>query len=526
MPFNEERKPVNLGGISSSTSLRQALDQVKLQRLDRATAKRRNQAALKLQSWWRLLTAQQFTRSRCREVFDADPSSLTASRSLIFLPNDADRLYTWSSALIGDEGLLLLQRVASDERSSWLIVIRQTLRQILRFIAESPTSPYTSIHLHSIGLVLDPPQGFAGFRDSERADITSYVLKAGYYRSLCKVITSLTKNVAPLSVLIQLIFFPLRFLRECVDKGAYTKALVDFTAWILPIPQIASRLEPLSERFAVDFSFFVEGLELLDPFLSQIIPRVTLQFGIHSLSNLMLFMHPRYPRLSTASYDAYLHLICVLVTSVPDPALPGSSGDAHHGSWTDFSRKIDNTVIPHDLDVKTRRRLNTVLSTKHIVKLLNAANCPSKLLSLATYLPFLCWLWPSQVRNAVNAVVTGGFARTLYTAKISDIPLGKNAAVNPIKMIGSESFVHWAHLLFFTDLFMLLNEQINDEEFYRTISIPERESSPWIPLEVDEFRSFLKQLCSVVYVLDRLPALEHQRLPLEEGLIGKYSTLD
>ena len=72
-------------------------------------------------------------------------------------------------------------------------------------------------------------------------------------------------------------------------------------------------------------------------------------------------------------------------------------------------------------------------------------------------------------------------------------------------ILGSDNFHHWAQLLFFTDLFILLNQQMNDEEFYMTTSEWQPESKPRNPLEAGQLQMFSKQLCTVVYILHWLP---------------------
>ncbi|KAF8868596.1 hypothetical protein CPB84DRAFT_1857384 [Gymnopilus junonius] len=139
MPFNEERKPINLGGTSSMISLSQVLDEVRRQRLTGENARKRDQAATKLQTWWRKICTQKSTQTQCRLLFDTDPSTLVALRSLVLLQDDVGRMLLWSTTMIKDNGLLLLKRLASDERSSWLILIRQLSIRFLKFMANSPS---------------------------------------------------------------------------------------------------------------------------------------------------------------------------------------------------------------------------------------------------------------------------------------------------------------------------------------------------------------------------------------------------
>jgi len=104
MLFNEERKQINLGGASSTISRGQALDKVKRQRLTRENARKRDQAATKLQTWWRKIRAQKSMRTECRLLFDTDPSTLVALQSLVLLQDDVDRMHRWSTTMTNDNG--------------------------------------------------------------------------------------------------------------------------------------------------------------------------------------------------------------------------------------------------------------------------------------------------------------------------------------------------------------------------------------------------------------------------------------
>jgi len=323
-----------------------------------------------------------------------------------------------------------------------------------------------------------------------------------------------------------LVIFPLRLLHGSSDRNSYTTALLHFALYVLPIPQPTSRL-PMPQ-FAVDVGIFLEDLASLVPLFPQIESEVTLPFSIHSLSNLMLFMPPRYSQLSVPSYDAYLRLLTILLNHVPEVNLEGSNHKERDDSWTDFCTKKHDVDLPTNLDPKTRARLARILSPDHLCKLLQAADCSSKLLSLATYLPQLCLSWPSQVCNALDAVAISdatAFARLLYVEKISDMPLGKTFNMKPVTLmgrflvscfdlrllnssiLGSLNFEHWARLLFFIDLFILLNQQMNDQEFYGTTSESQPESKLRNPLDSSQLQTFLRKLCTIVYDLDRVPAI-------------------
>jgi len=263
--------------------------------------------------------------------------------------------------------------------------------------------------------------------------------------------TTQHNSFASLPLLVPLLTFPLRILRGSLDRNSYMEALLHFSLYILPIPQLASVItKPLSKQFAVDIGLFLEDLAFLTPLFPRIESQITLHFSIHSLSNLMLFTPPRYSQLSVSCYDAYLRLLSMLLNHLPEVILQGSNRGS---SWTNFCAGTKAHVIgvPPGLDSKTQNRLDRVLSSDHICKLLTAADCPSKLLSLATYLPQFCLSWLSQVDNVLHAVATSDatrFARLLYVEKVADMSLGKTYIENPVKLIG-RFFISPFHLRIF-----------------------------------------------------------------------------
>lgn len=95
---------MNLGGTSTSVSREQALMEARLQRLNRENDRKRNQAAIRLQAWWRRIRALRSTQTWCRRLFDEDPSTLLALRSLILLHDDVARMNLWSTTMINDNG--------------------------------------------------------------------------------------------------------------------------------------------------------------------------------------------------------------------------------------------------------------------------------------------------------------------------------------------------------------------------------------------------------------------------------------
>jgi len=78
------------------------------------------------------------------------------------------------------------------------------------------------------------------------------------------------------------VIFPLRVLRGSSDRNSYIEALLQFSLYILPIPQLASLLtRPPSQKFAVDIGLFLEDLAPLAPLFPRIESQITLHFDAY-----------------------------------------------------------------------------------------------------------------------------------------------------------------------------------------------------------------------------------------------------
>jgi len=87
---NERRRQINLGGAATSTSQSTILDQAKIRREERLEAKRKTDAAVKIQSWWRGNREARKVRAKVRvelekEMVGGDPLTIQTLRRLVIV---------------------------------------------------------------------------------------------------------------------------------------------------------------------------------------------------------------------------------------------------------------------------------------------------------------------------------------------------------------------------------------------------------------------------------------------------------
>jgi ubiquitin-protein ligase E3 C len=95
---DDRRRLINLGGVSSASSHATILEQAKALRSERLDNKRKEEKAIRLQAWWRGLTAARTARAQMRTAFQDDVTGITGLRCLVLIGDD-QMLAKWSEAV-------------------------------------------------------------------------------------------------------------------------------------------------------------------------------------------------------------------------------------------------------------------------------------------------------------------------------------------------------------------------------------------------------------------------------------------
>lgn len=176
------------------------------------------------------------------------------------------------------------------------------------------------------------------------------------------------------------------------------------------------------------------SFHLLGPSLSEIASVIHIQSKAHVIANLVVFMPPRYTKLSARSLGVYLELLCALLDSIPLDAFEPLSSD--NSSWTldgdeDEATPLSNarSAVALKIDNKTRARLHTLPSRNHLLSLVTAsASHTSARLTLYKFLLSLYTAWPAHKNSISNVMITfsgGGMIRELYKGHVRTSPLGR-----------------------------------------------------------------------------------------------------
>jgi ubiquitin-protein ligase E3 C len=96
---SKRRRQINLGGTSSGASQASLLEQAKARRDERDAQRRKHDAAVRIQSWWRRYRERRTVRSQLKEVVRNDTKGVRGLRALVLIGRDGEALSIWATAM-------------------------------------------------------------------------------------------------------------------------------------------------------------------------------------------------------------------------------------------------------------------------------------------------------------------------------------------------------------------------------------------------------------------------------------------
>ncbi|KAF9543333.1 HECT-domain-containing protein [Agrocybe pediades] len=539
---DEWKRKINLGGASSSTtSAASILSRVQEERQARAAAKERTEKATKIQSCWRAYSSSRRTKHDLRRAFEGDVLGLTGLRCLVLIGKDEDVLGRWAgdASRLGAEQLLA--PALGAHRASWLVLIRQASLLLLQSVADSPSSPNSVAYLQLLGVLLsnDTHTRVLGVEGSSICqNITAYLMQRGLYQLVGQAIEKIPvadKSSSSLPPLLNLATLPLPSYPH--DSLEYAQITASILTYILTIPLLPNRL-PLAQLPNFISHLPLSTINVIDSLISSILQSTTIASKIHLASTLYMFISPQYKVLPTPAFNTYLKLSIALFytfpvnlfkppskakkqssTNKPGPsrrrAGGGDESDSSEGPSTrvavvsEFTSTIPQLPLPN-IDDKTRKRLEKIISAAHLGTLISASRNKSSLFpQLISYLFALTSAWPfanEEILNIVLASTGGGLVRELYRDLVRRSPLGKEEDSGNIMDPSNVSY--WPPILFLADLYSQALLTMGDDEFFGRAPGAQRN-----PLTLDELISFSKQLLNIAFTLywrDDQSAMMHE----------------
>ncbi|KAK7469449.1 ubiquitin-protein ligase (E3) [Stygiomarasmius scandens] len=425
---NERRRQINLGGAATSTSQSTILDQAKIRREERLEAKRKTDAAVKIQSWWRGNREARRVRAKVRvelekEMVGGDPLTIQTLRRLVIVGKSwkgkdgtsgegKDVLGLWSTKVVakGTDSLF-----SAYENPSWLTLMKQVSLLIVQAVANDTLASSTPVHLKVISSLLSTLPQVPLYLT---ASITSYLVDHHLYYIFGQAIRRIpveAKTNAALPLLIPLVTLPLMtFTTSGGDQHEYKHVFHHLVTQILTIPLLPNRL-PLQTLTQFSAGLPLTKLDVLfttlsppsnngtvpvpsnviDPFslptLLSDSSSVGIESKLHLVANLLAFMPPRYPKLAAPALAAYLRLLSSVIDAIPVGGMEGASSssaistgatpvyadsdeeDGPTGHVSVVSSFTTAKIVLPVLDSRTQKRLATLASPGHLVSLLTPA---------------------------------------------------------------------------------------------------------------------------------------------------------
>jgi ubiquitin-protein ligase E3 C len=93
------KRQINLGGAAAAASQAALLEQAKVRRSERDAHKRRADAAVHIQAWWRGNADGRRVRTGLAEIVRTDPRGVRGLRALALIGRDEQALAVWAAAM-------------------------------------------------------------------------------------------------------------------------------------------------------------------------------------------------------------------------------------------------------------------------------------------------------------------------------------------------------------------------------------------------------------------------------------------
>ncbi|KAF7374400.1 HECT-domain-containing protein [Mycena sanguinolenta] len=503
---DEKRRKINLGGSSSVSTLSAITDQAKARRIERTEQKRKNDAAIRIQSWWRAVSAVRAAKADMRKAFENDIEGLIGLRCMVLIGMDQEVLGKWSQTIVAKGEGSLFAPAVEPHQSSWRVLIRQIFLLLLRSIAVSPKSPDAVAHLKIMNMLVSVDVMTRNLGPHGRdvaTDILVYALKRGFYPLLSEAIRSIPTTEAKSSTSL-----PLLVPLSTVAFSAFTAAndaYAEFPCW--------TGFKHLHNTLAAQPSAATEP----DPAVLPPSPRILPLAGFLPKQHL----DSRQDSSRCKSHGLHTPRDTLLFDSLPPHAFEESavraqaaakaaSADADSDDESrpkvsvvsSFAAAVSPVALP-TLDARTLKRLSTLVTATHITSLLTATQKHPDATRRALFCMFLALegVWPGNADTILGAIVVGGGG----TSVIKELWRGSVRRANATSILRefktgpvAEPDAPIPALLFLADLYAHALRTMGDDEFFGTSGSA---SAPRNPMSLDELTVFSRLLLDVAFGL-------------------------
>ncbi|KAF8874714.1 hypothetical protein CPB84DRAFT_1817858 [Gymnopilus junonius] len=529
---NEYKRKINLGGASTSSSATSILRSVQAEREARAALRQRTESAVRIQAWWRGVKAARVAKGEMRRMFERDVLGLTGLRCLVLIGRDEEVLGMWAGEVLRLGRERLFAPVGGEHGQSWLVLVRQASLLLLRSAADSPQSPNAVSYLQVLTALLSTEastKALGAQGPAFTAALTEYLMRHEYYALLGSAIERIpitAKSSPSLPPLLDLTTLPLSTYPLPTSPAQHAEIFAHILLSILSIPQLPNRL-PLSHlpTFLSKIPL-ITHLEVLDPLVPGLArsPALGVNGGrkVHLAATLYMFVAPHYKRMSGAALRTYLRLEGALFGAFPvgvfkhhhhhqhkaakgkgtdvdmngkGYSTPMPSHEDYEGSAprvtvvSSFSSPAALREAPPQIDEKTLKRLDKIISAEHLTPLIataqskvssfpssssSSASSTSLLLDLIKYLFTLTLTYPedrhADILNVIlaSAGPGGGLVREVYRVLVRRSVLGREGEEGGV--LDPANYAQWPSILFLSDLYAQALLTMGDEEFFGSSS--------------------------------------------------------
>ncbi|GJJ13246.1 hypothetical protein Clacol_007497 [Clathrus columnatus] len=525
LPFDEGTKAkrnINLGGTKSQFSHADLLGRARALRNSRRDERNREEAAQKIQTWFRSQKEIQNVRNEMKIQFDRGPGGeqvgimllhtaemfIRWTRLLLFSGTDEFRLNKWAREMLSRKHDILLGLFGGPLRHSWLSLIKRIALPTL--ISYTISASQTLTHLQVVDALLSSFEaGSEDCHSQQIALLTQYLIRrslesmpvsikaplehAGYYARIIATIlniTSLSTQNQPQP----------EFLNP-------TLPFTQFLSSITIIPLLPNRI-PIKV-----LPYFASRIPWNTPVpLNQFTSSIPEVSRPHVLANLVAFVPPHYSKFPPIVISFYLQAYSVLLDSIDYKVLEGRNNNKQiTGSNTDKEKHVilHDDVDTEDEDVDLNQRIPSAGTPAHNDSLVESSNVldsrtlnrlstlakPSHLNALLSVTSYSSNARGDFFKFAISLTLSFPTRRSQLWSDISVSPHGGSGLIRECW----RGYVRSSPLGKLSDDGAIKTLMVGDDEFFSLSA--SSTVMPRNPLSIDDLIVFSRQLLNIAFPL-------------------------
>ncbi|KAL1925160.1 uncharacterized protein VTP21DRAFT_43 [Calcarisporiella thermophila] len=511
----KSKRNISLSGVRTQRDRQNLLQQTQNERQAREAERLKQQAAVKIQAFYRGRRTAAQTCAQLRSFWSQNYSDYIRSpnnaeaisnltRSLLFFysPSKDDEKLKDLCTILKDKEKLIMPFINESEDEE--IVGERWSRMLGRLgilIAKRIDEVSDRVKLEYIGVCMDVlcvvtnPSIYDKLSKMDASvdgkelhkDITNYLIRNELFAMLRNIITKYKPEEKP----VKFVEASIQSISNCMrsfDQSQYAKdqTMYSLITNILTLPLLPNRVTiPTLQTFSIRLPF--------DSILAHLATVNLLglkgETALSLLANLLAFGHGRVQRMRESTLMAYMKAILNVMVLLPDWYFPRTQGKSDNDIENDFDEDEDEeekqiTDPEYKIDSRMSKWLALAYDSTHIDSLLfprfqKPDTSPALLGRMSSYVLGVMSVWPNSRSELIHKLTMapsegGSPVRLLYDVFLTGQLVERLQSKNILLSVFDDASFNdeWATLLLFSEILNSILLTTGDDEFFNPARFP------------------------------------------------------